>query len=188
MQAGGPQGTDAPKFALAAIRDGPLPDTTRRLMRINDVLSGVLIGAFGVSVYLHAQSFPPMPGQAVGPNMFPQLIAAGLMVCAALLVARGLKTLKTESWISLPGWAGQGRTVLGFVLIPLVLTFYVAVSERLGFLPTAVALLTALFLVFGVKLKTAIPVALLGSLGIHTLFYKLLKVPLPWGILESLAW
>ena len=157
-------------------------------MKINDVLSGTLIGVFGASIYLHAQSFPPMPGQNVGPKMFPQLIAAGLMICAALLVVNGLKTLKTKSWITVPDWASRGRITLGFVLIPLVLAFYVAVSERLGFLPTAVALLTSLFVVFEVKLKTAIPAALLGSLGIHTLFYKLLKVPLPWGILESIAW
>ena len=129
-----------------------------------------------------------MQGQDVGPNVFPQLIAAGLMICAALLVFQGLKTRKAQDWITVPDWLGKGRITLGFVLIPLVLAFYVAASERLGFLPTAVILLMALFLVFEVRIKTAIIVALLGALGIHTLFYKLLKVPLPWGILESVAW
>ena len=129
-----------------------------------------------------------MQGQDVGPNVFPQLIAAGLMICAVLLVFQGLKTRQAQAWITLPDWLGKGRIALGFVLIPLVLVFYVAVSERLGFLPTAVILLMALFLVFEVRIKTAIIVALLGALGIHTLFYKLLKVPLPWGILESVAW
>jgi len=133
-------------------------------MKINDVLSGLLIGSFGAAIYLHARSFPPLPGQNVGPNMFPQLIATGL------------------------GWLGQGRIALGFLLIPLVLVFYVAVSESLGFLPTAVILLMTLFLVFKVRLRTAIVVAVLGALCIHTLFYKLLKVPLPWGLLKSVAW
>jgi putative tricarboxylic transport membrane protein len=45
-----------------------------------------------------------------------------------------------------------------------------------------------LFLVFKVRLRTAIVVAVLGALCIHTLFYKLLKVPLPWGLLKSVAW
>ncbi len=157
-------------------------------MKINNVLSGLLIGSFGAAIYLHARSFPPMPGQNVGPNMFPQLIAAGLMVCAMILVFRGLKTLGTEGWITLPDWLGQRRIALGFLLIPLVLVFYVAVSESLGFLPTAVILLMALFLVFKVRLRTALIVAVLGSLCIHTLFYKLLKVPLPWGLLNSMAW
>ena len=157
-------------------------------MKINDVLSGLLIGSFGAAIYLHARSFPPLPGQNVGPNMFPQLIATGLMICAMILVFRGVKTLGTEGWITLPGWLGQGRIALGFLLIPLVLVFYVAVSESLGFLPTAVILLMTLFLVFKVRLRTAIVVALLGALCIHTLFYKLLKVPLPWGLLKSVAW
>ena len=157
-------------------------------MKINDVLSGLLIGTFGALLFVHVQSFPPMQGQDVGPNMFPQLIAVGLMVCAAMLVFKGLKTLKTQAWITVPGWLGQGRITLGFVLIPVVLAFYVAVSESLGFLPTAVILLLALFLVFEVSLKAALTIALLGALGVHTLFYKLLKVPLPWGILESFAW
>lgn len=157
-------------------------------MKINDVLSGLLIGSFGAAIYLHARSFPPLPGQNVGPNMFPQLIAMGLMVCAMILVFRGVKTLGTEGWITLPGWLGQGRIALGFLLIPLVLVFYVAVSESLGFLPTAVILLMTLFLVFKVSPRTAIVVAVLGALCIHTLFYKLLKVPLPWGLLKSVAW
>jgi putative tricarboxylic transport membrane protein len=157
-------------------------------MKINDVLSGLLIGSFGAAIYLHARSFPPLPGQNVGPNMFPQLIATGLMICAMFLVFRGVKTLGTEGWFTLPGWLGQGRIALGFLLIPLVLVFYVAVSESLGFLPTAVILLMTLFLVFKVRLRTAIVVAVLGALCIHTLFYKLLKVPLPWGLLKSVAW
>ena len=157
-------------------------------MKINDVLSGILIGIFGIIIFVHAQSFPPMQGQDIGPNMFPQLIAVGLVICAVMLVLKGLKTLKTESWISVPGWLGQGRITLGFLLIPIVLAFYVVVSESLGFLLTAVTLLLALFVVFEVRLKTAILIAPLGALVIHTLFYKLLKVPLPWGLLESFAW
>ena len=157
-------------------------------MKINDVLSGLLIGSLGALLFGHVQSFPPMQGQDVGPNMFPQLIAVGLMVCAVMLVFKGLKSLKSQAWVTAPDWLGQGRIVLGFVLIPLMLAFYVAVSESLGFLPTAVILLLALFLVFEVRLRTALPVALLGSLGIHALFYKLLRVPLPWGILEPFAW
>lgn len=157
-------------------------------MKINDVLSGLLIGSFGAVIYVHARSFPPMPGQNVGPNMFPQLIAAGLMICAIMLVIRGVKTVGTEGWITLPHWWGQRRIALGFLLIPLVLALYVTVSESLGFMPTAVILLMALFLVFKVRLRTALIVAIVGALCIHTLFYKLLKVPLPWGILESVAW
>jgi putative tricarboxylic transport membrane protein len=157
-------------------------------MKINDVLSGVVIGSLAAAVYLHARSFPPMVGQNVGPNLFPQLIAVGLMICAIFLVIRGAKALRTEALIEMPEWLGANRAALGFVMIPVVLVFYLAASERLGFLITAVLLLMALFYVFGVRTRTALIVAIVGSLAIHTMFYKLLKVPLPWGILSPFAW
>jgi putative tricarboxylic transport membrane protein len=31
-------------------------------------------------------------------------------------------------------------------------------------------------------------VAVAATLLIHTLFYKLLRVPLPWGVLEPVLW
>jgi putative tricarboxylic transport membrane protein len=157
-------------------------------MKINDVLSGVVIGSLAAAVYLHARSFPPMVGQNVGPNMFPQLIAAGLMICAIFLVLRGVKSLGTQALVEMPEWLGANRAALGFVMIPIVLVFYLAVSERLGFIVTAALLLMALFYVFGVRTRTALIVAIVGSLAIHAMFYKLLKVPLPWGILSPLAW
>jgi putative tricarboxylic transport membrane protein len=157
-------------------------------MRINDVLSGALTAAFAVAMFLGAQGFPAIPGQNVGPKVFPELIAAGLMVCAFMLIRRGLRTRAAEKWLSLPEWAGHGRTVAGFLLVPLSLVFYVAASDVLGFIPTACLLLLALFFMFEVRWRTALIVAVLGTLGIHTLFYKMLKVPLPWGILSPYAW
>ena len=157
-------------------------------MKCNDVLSGTLAGAFAVAIFVGAQGFPKIPGQNVGPKVFPVLIAAGMMLCAVLLVVRGLKTLGTEKWVTLPDWLGQGRAAFGFLLVPICLAFYVAASEGLGFIPTSVLLLLAMFLTYGVRWRTALVVALLGSLGIHALFYKMLKVPLPWGVLSPYAW
>ena len=157
-------------------------------MKCNDVLSGLLTGGFALAIYLGAQAFPTIPGQNVGPKVFPVLIAAGMLLCAVLLVARGLRTLGSEKWVTLPSWMGQGRAAFGFLLVPLCLVFYVAASESLGFIPTAVLMLLAMFLTYGVRWRTALIVAVLGSLIIHGLFYKLLKVPLPWGVLSPYAW
>jgi putative tricarboxylic transport membrane protein len=151
-------------------------------------VSGALLGALAAAVYLHARSFPQMPGQNVGPNMFPQLIAAGLMVCAILLVVRGARTLGKESLVGMPEWAGANRITIGFLMIPISLVFYAMVSEALGFIVTSILFLVPLFLVFGVRARTALIVSVLGAFGIHAMFYKLLKVPLPWGVLSSIAW
>jgi len=61
-------------------------------------------------------------------------------------------------------------------------------ADALGFVLTGTACLGALFLKFGVKPVRAIAIAVVATLVIHTLFYKLLRVPLPWGVLERFAW
>ena len=60
--------------------------------------------------------------------------------------------------------------------------------DRLGFIPTGVIYLAALFLVFRVPRTWIVPLAIVVTLGIHYAFYKLLKVPLPWGLLQGVAW
>lgn len=157
-------------------------------MKINDTLTGAAIAALGVTILIHVQAFPQMPGQKVGPAMFPGLLAVGLLVCAAGVIWRGLKTLKAEGWVVWPEWLQQRRIAAGFVLIPLVLIVYAAVSEKVGFIPTGIAFLFSLCWAFGVRLWMALAVAVAGTLIIHTIFYKLLKVPLPWGILSGFVW
>jgi len=157
-------------------------------MKINDVVSGALAGVFALAIFIGAQGFPEIPGQNVGPKVFPVLIAAGLMLCAVMLVTRGLRTLGSEKWVSLPDWVRNGRATFGFLMVPASLAFYVAASDDLGFIPTAIVMLLAMFLTYGVRVRTALIIAVLGSLLIHALFYKMLKVPLPWGILGPYAW
>ncbi|MFL9877998.1 tripartite tricarboxylate transporter TctB family protein [Herbaspirillum rhizosphaerae] len=157
-------------------------------MKINDAVSGVLLAIFAGMIYAYSATFPSMGQQQIGPALFPQLLAGGLMICAILLVLKGLRQTRTDSWISLPEWAGDRHAVFGYALVLLSLVFYIYASEPLGFLPTAAILLLSLFLTFGARLVVALPVALVSALGIHYIFYKILKVPLPWGLLESVAW
>ena len=37
------------------------------------------------------------------------------------------------------------------------------------------------------RLAVAVPVAFIMALAIHYAFYKLLRVPLPWGVLQRFA-
>ena len=41
---------------------------------------------------------------------------------------------------------------------------------------------------FGSGLVTSVVIAALSTLGIHTLFARVLLVPLPWGLLQPVAW
>jgi putative tricarboxylic transport membrane protein len=159
-------------------------------MKINNAVSGIAVGLFGLAVYIQSGSFPTLGQQQIGPEVFPQVIAVGMMVCALLLIIKGIKEKKAtgEDWIELPEWAREPRTLFGFLLVLIALAFYILTSEWLGFLITGFIMLMVMFLYFQVKPLVALITAIISVFVIHYLFYTVLKVPLPWGILESFAW
>ena len=69
------------------------------------------------------------------------------------------------------------------LLPPALLLFYVAVADRLGFIITAALIVYATSTALGARWRLALPLALLAPIGIHLIFSKLLRVPLPIGLL-----
>ena len=75
---------------------------------------------------------------------------------------------------------------LAAVIAALVL--YILMSPVMGFHLTAVVLLLGLFLMLSVRWPLAVGFAVAVPLLIHYVFYTLLRVPLPWGVLTPVAW
>ena len=71
------------------------------------------------------------------------------------------------------------------LLPPALLLFYVLAVDRLGFLPAAAAMVLATALTFGARWRLAVPLAIAAPLLVHLVFYKLLRVPLPAGLLPA---
>jgi len=161
-------------------------------MRVNDAVWGSLFLLLSIVILLHVQSFPTIPGQKVGPSLFPGVIAVGLGVCALLLIARGIvaraKGGESAPWVVAGDWVRSPRHALAFALVIGVNLFYILLVDRLGFILTGTIYLAVLFAVFGVRLRNNLPLALVITLVIHYAFYKLLRVPLPWGLLQNWAW
>ena len=65
--------------------------------------------------------------------------------------------------------------------------FYVLAADALGFHITGVLLLAVWIRLLGASWRVTLPVAIISTLVIHLSFYKLLRVPLPWGVLEGWA-
>jgi len=49
-------------------------------MRVNDAIWGALLLLLSVTILIHIQSFPNIPGQKVGPALFPGFIAASVWI------------------------------------------------------------------------------------------------------------
>jgi putative tricarboxylic transport membrane protein len=126
-----------------------------------------------------------MPGQKYGPAWFPGLIAGGLGVCGLFLIIAGAR--KREPWVVLPAWIYRRRTLAGVAAVVGGLLFYIFAADRLGFHITGIVLLTFWVCMLGASWRVALPVAIIGTLLIHLSFYKLLRIPLPWGLLERWA-
>ena len=163
-------------------------------MKLNDAVWGALLALLGAAILWHVQGFPQIPGQNMGPALFPGILAAALVVCGTVLIASGLKarraaTAATPSrWATAPEWLRSRPHLLAFAVLVGSNVFYLVAVDRLGFLPTAFVYLAALMWALRVRLAVTLPVALVMALLIHYAFYKLLRVPLPWGVLQGIAW
>jgi putative tricarboxylic transport membrane protein len=156
-------------------------------MRINDAILGVLLAALGVAVLLNVQGYPKIPGQNVGPALFPGLIAVGLTACGALLVVGGVRARAGASWFEALPWVRSRVHLVRFLVVIGSVVAYTLLAGPVGFLVVAPVTLFAMFIAFGVRPVTAVVVAIVASAAIWYAFYKLLRVPLPWGVLERFA-
>ena len=155
-------------------------------MKLHSALSGLLVLLFGFAIVAQVRTFPSMPGQSVGPAFFPTMIGIGLIVCGTALMVAGRAS--GEPFVRLGDWVRRPRMLFNFLLVFVDLVFYALAVTRLGFFITAVLFLGVLMLAFGVPRTRILPLALVVTFIIHYAFYSLLRVPLPWGVLESVAW
>ena len=156
-------------------------------MKINDAIFGALLLLLGIVVLVHVQVFPRIPGQQVGPALFPGLVATGLAVCGVLLIVSGVRRRVEEPWYETAEWMRSGRHLIAFVAIVGGVAAYVLLASTIGFLIVAPVLLWIWFSVLGVRRGTAVVMAVVATLVIWYVVYKLLRVPLPWGVLTGVA-
>jgi putative tricarboxylic transport membrane protein len=154
-------------------------------MRIADSILGALIALLGAVVLWHVQGFPNIPGQKFGAWLFPGTISAGLLICGLLLAARGLR--RGGPLLVLETWTREPLTLLRFLSVPAGLLFYVLTSNVLGFHVAATLAMLGWLLLFGLAWLPSVALAVAFPVLMHLAFYKILRVPLPWGVLEKVV-
>ena len=183
-------------------------------MKFNDAVTGIFFILFGGLLFYVTRNFPPMPGQAYGPDLFPRVIGAAMVFAGALLTVKGLRDRRNRksdvsdlrrenifgsrvdptsgggAWAVPLEWMHNPRATSNFVLIVGVLVFYILASDRLGFLITGfLCLLVLLVWLRGFSTWASSGViALASALVIQMFFSQMLRVPLPWGVLQAYAW
>ena len=155
-------------------------------MKLNDALAGLALLALSIAVLLDIQGFPKIPGQSIGPGAFPGLIALLLAGCSLALIWRGWRERRSQHLIAIGAWVTSPRHVRNFAVAVGALVLYILAADKLGFLLCGALILLALFLTLRLRLALAVALSLALPVMIHLIFYKLLRVPLPWGVLPVL--
>ena len=143
---------------------------------------------FAIAEIAYTQTFPRLHGQDYGPDLFPIIIGVGLIVCGIILILKGVAQRATVPMMVVGDWAQDRRNIWNVLLLLGSIAFYILFSGWLGFILTSLVILIALLVRLGSSWATSVMVAVATTLVIHTLFAKVLLVPLPWGILLPIAW
>ncbi len=139
---------------------------------------GLGLAILALAVLWSSRAFPDVPGQKLGAAFLPMIVGAGLLLCALALVLRSFRRsayAEAEPKVEVDEHFGSAVVIVGAVLA------YILLSERFGFLFTAPLCLMAVFLALRVRWRAALYWAIGGTLVVHLAFYKMLRVPLPWG-------
>ncbi|MBL8331830.1 MAG: tripartite tricarboxylate transporter TctB family protein [Rubrivivax sp.] len=146
-----------------------------------DRWAGIALAVLALAVLWSARAFPAVPGQKLGAGFLPTLVGLGLLACGLGLVWRS-RAPGAEP--DRPAGEGARASVLPAFVAMGVVAVYVVAAERVGFLLLTPLLLVALFRALRVAWLPAWLWALGGTAVVHLAFYKLLRVPLPWGLLR----
>lgn len=160
-------------------------------MRLPDRVNGLFLVGLGALAAYGGSLLPPVPGQQVGPNVFPMVVGLGLCICGVLIAFGIGQRFEEEAKAELatievgtePVKAHSPLYRLRVLLPPALILFYVAASERIGFVPTAAIIVFIAATALGARLRLAVPLAAIAPIFVHLAFYKLLRVPLPAGLL-----
>ncbi len=153
-------------------------------MRIHDGIIGAGFVVTGAAIFASTLGFPRLEGGAPGPALFPQVLAVlmvGFGVCLVVPAVSGLRRKSTEAAPTDPG-LGSGGIVNALLVFAAIIVFML-VSPAVGFLLTTTAILLGLMWWLGTPVVRAALAAAGLTLFVYVIFGKVLRVPLPLGLL-----
>lgn len=158
-------------------------------MRLSDTLLGLLASLLGIAILWYIQGFPTVPDQYYGPAMFPTVVGWGFILFGGLLLIRVARQSGwRQQWVSCHDLRGNGKGAFAALAVLVSIQVFVYAGDVVGFPLLSVITMAVLFLWVGRGLFFSISVAVSITLVLDVIFSKLLRVPLPAGILSQYWW
>jgi len=146
----------------------------------NDIIAGGIFIILGIFIFTQTYKYPSPEKDHPGPDLFPNLLALlfiGFGLALILKSRRHFLKDRTEIEGTPPKRVSNALFVLAIVAV------YVGVVNFVGFLITSSVLLFILMKRLGVTILKSAITSMVITLFINLLFSKILRVPLPYGIL-----
>ena len=158
-----------------------------------NLVASVILLVFEIWAYVQTLDFKVIKKAAVQPATFPQVMCIGMMVFTVILLVQSLISLKKmdpddlniQPAASINVLKNKGVQAGLFVIVLCIL--YVALFKTLGYvLASAIIAAIIMWLIGKRDVKQILLVSVLVPLAMWLVFYKLLTVNIPMGILEPL--
>jgi len=148
-----------------------------------DIVTGTVIIAFASFVLAYSSTFPPAKGTDFGPSLFPRVVAVMLLVLGAILLLHVWRTgaqiqlgaTDTTNEALVSSVAGVRNVVVTIVAI----VAYIALVDRLSFVPTTLVFLFVLMKTYRLTTLRSIVASGVITGFVYVLFSVLLRVTLP---------
>ena len=158
-----------------------------------NLVSSVILLVFEIWAYVMTLDFKIVKKAAVQPATFPQIMCIGMMVFTAVLLIQSIVKLQkmdptdpmTQPAASLNLLKNKGVQAAAFVI--LLCIAYAALFEVLGYVLISTIIAAIIMIQIGKRdVKQIVLVSVLVPLVMWLVFYKLLTVNIPMGVLEPL--
>src|SRR5918997_845530 len=142
-------------------------------MHLSDRITGPFLVGLGALAAYGGSRLPPVPGQQVGPNVFPMAVGGGVMICGVMIALGIGRRFEEEAEADLhahenpiPESERHHGPFYGLraLVPPALLIFYVLVVDKLGFVPTAAIIVLTAAKVLGASWRLALPLAALAPI------------------------
>lgn len=153
-------------------------------MKTSDTMVGAGFVAAGALIFTATLNYPTLEGGHPGPSLFPRILAALMVGFGTSLAAPAVLALRKKPSNATQAPPGLGpRGVVNALLVFTAIVVFMLVSPVLGFLLTTAAILLGLMSWLGTPVLRAALAAVGLTLFVYVIFGKVLRVPLPLGLL-----
>jgi putative tricarboxylic transport membrane protein len=147
----------------------------------NDYIGGGIFTALGVFIWALTFQFPVLDDGHPGPSLFPRVLGTLFIFFGSMVILSGWRAGRAEA--ASPAEEEVRLNYFNPILVIILIAAFIALAPKLGFIITGAAILIILMRKLRVPLLKSSIISVVLIFFIFFVFAKILRVPLPHGLL-----